>query len=58
MFLISVEVATLSREDGKTKIRILPASELDVYIQKYNEEEAKIEAEKKKAEKAAASSSS
>ena len=53
-----MEVATLTREDGKTKIRILPAGELDVYIQKYNEEEAKIEAEKRKAEKAAASSSS
>ena len=56
--MISVEVATLSRVDGKTKIRILPAAELDVYIQKYMEEEAKIEAEKKKAEKAAAQSSS
>lgn len=52
-----VEVATLSRENGKTKIRILPAAELDTYIQAYLAEEAKIEAEKKRAEKAAASSS-
>jgi len=53
-----VEVATLTRENGKTSIKVLEASELDVYIKAYQEEEARIEAEKKKAEKAASSSSS
>ena len=32
-------------------IRVLPASELEVLIKKHNEAEAKLEAEKKKAEK-------
>nr|UCK81644.1 proteasome subunit alpha type-4 [Arenicola marina] len=50
-----VEIATLVREDGKTKIRVLPASELEVVIKKHEEEEAKLEAEKKKKESSAAS---
>lgn len=50
-FLIAVEIATLTREDGKTKITILPASELEALIKKHEEEEARVEAEKKKEEK-------
>lgn len=56
MFCLSVEIATLTRVDGKTVIRILPASELEVLIKKHEEEEAKAEAEKKK-EKAGSSAS-
>merc|ERR1712137_669478 len=43
-----VEIATLTRKDGKTKIRILQDSEVEVHIKNYEEEEAKLEAEKKK----------
>ncbi|KAK2164853.1 hypothetical protein LSH36_58g16016 [Paralvinella palmiformis] len=43
-----VEIATLTRENGKTKIQIVPDGELEGLIKKYEEEEAKVEAEKKK----------
>ncbi|XP_064610031.1 proteasome subunit alpha type-4-like isoform X2 [Liolophura sinensis] len=43
-----VEIATLTREDGKTRIKILPGSEVGELIKKYEAEEAKVEAEKKK----------
>jgi len=46
-----IELATLTREDGKTKIRILPADKVDVLIKKYEDAEAKAEAEKKEKEK-------
>lgn len=46
-----VEVACLTRKDGKTHLRVLPAAELDVFIQAYQAEEARIEAEKKRAER-------
>ncbi len=49
---VSVEMATLTRKDGKTCIRILPESEVDQFIKKVEEEEAKAEAEKKKKEAA------
>jgi len=42
-----VEIATLTRENGRTVIKILPADELNEYIKKHEEEE-KAEAEKKK----------
>ena len=48
---ISVEIATLTREKDVTKLRILPAPELETIIKKYEAEEAKAEAEKKKQEK-------
>ncbi len=43
-----IEIATLTRENNKTKIRILPVNELQVLIKEHEEKEAKIEAEKKK----------
>ncbi len=49
-------MATLTRQDSKTVIRILPASEVDGFIKKVEAEEAKAEAEKKKKEQAAKSS--
>ena len=48
-------MATLTRKDGKTCIRILSESEVDEYIKKVEEEEAKAEAEKKKKEAASKS---
>ena len=46
-----MEVATLTRENGVTKLRILPAAELEAVIKKYEAEEAKAEAEKRKQDK-------
>nr|KAG5711548.1 hypothetical protein BaRGS_025975 [Batillaria attramentaria] len=43
-----VEMATLTRKDGKTAIRILPDKEVEALIKVHEEEEAKLEAEKKK----------
>ncbi|XP_005092365.1 proteasome subunit alpha type-4 [Aplysia californica] len=43
-----VEIATLTRKDNKTVIRILSDSEVEVHIKNFEEEEAKLEAEKKK----------
>ena len=50
IFFLPVEIATLTRENDKTKIRILPADELEVLIKEHEEKEAAIEAEKKKKE--------
>merc|ERR1712227_203293 len=44
-----VEIATLTRENGRTCIKILPAEQLNEYIKKHEEEE-KAESEKKKAQ--------
>lgn len=44
-------MATLTRENNKTVIRILPSSEVDVLIKKHEEEEAKNEAAKKEKER-------
>jgi len=44
-----VEIATLTRENGRTCIKILPADQLNEYIKKHEEEE-KAESEKKKAQ--------
>lgn len=43
-----VEIATLSRKNGTTQIRILPSREVEKLIKAHEDEEAKIEAEKKK----------
>jgi len=43
-----MEIATFAREEGKSKIRILPASEVAGYIKTYEAEEAKLAAEKAK----------
>lgn len=48
-----IEISTLVRENDKTKIKILPEKEVAVYIKAYEEEVAKIEAEKQQKEKAA-----
>ena len=53
----AVEIATLTREDGKTRIRILPASQLQELIKKHEAEEAKVEAEKKKDKQGSGASS-
>ncbi|KAJ6224838.1 hypothetical protein RDWZM_003383 [Blomia tropicalis] len=47
-----LEIATLTREDGKTKIRILKQQEIEKYIKAFEQEEAqKAEAAKKEKEK-------
>lgn len=47
-----MEIATLTRENGQTKIKILPQKEIEKYIKAYEEEEAKkAEAAKKEKEK-------
>lgn len=50
-----LEMATLTRKEGKTSIRILPAKEVETLIKHHEEEEAKSEAAKKEKEKAAKS---
>jgi 20S proteasome subunit alpha 3 len=45
-----VELATLTRENGLTKIKVLPTAEVDKLIKVFEESEAKTEAEKKKKE--------
>ncbi len=50
--IILVEIATLTRENGKTRIRILSEKEINVLIKQYDDEQAKIEAEKLAKEKA------
>lgn len=48
-----IEIATLVRENNKTKIRIVPEKELTEYIKELQEEQAKLDAEKLLKEKAA-----
>lgn len=45
-----VEIATLTRENGKTKIRVLKQKEVEELIKLHEEEEAKVEREKKEKE--------
>ncbi|XP_063494729.1 proteasome subunit alpha type-4 isoform X1 [Symphalangus syndactylus] len=45
-----VEIATLTRENGKTIIRVLKQKEVEQLIKKHEEEEAKAEREKKEKE--------
>jgi len=47
-----IEIATLVRENGKTRIRILGEKEVTELIKQYEDEQAKIEAEKLAKEKA------
>merc|ERR1711970_1189725 len=49
-----IELATLTRENGKTQIKILPADKVDELIKKYEKAEAEIEAAKKEKEKSQA----
>ena len=44
---IIVEMATLTRENGKTKTRILPSKEVEELIAAYEKAEAEAEAAKK-----------
>ena len=46
-----IELSTLTREDGKTKITILPANEVTELIKKFEKAEAEAEAAKKEKEK-------
>lgn len=48
--LFAVEIATLTRENGKTVIRVLKQKEVEQLIKKHEEEEAKAEREKKEKE--------
>ena len=48
--IIAVELATLTREKGKTIITVLKDKKVEALIKVHEEEEAKIEAEKKKAD--------
>merc|ERR1712071_238710 len=43
-----IELSTLTRENGKTKIQILPADKVDALIKKYEDAEAEAEEKKKK----------
>ena len=43
-----MEIATLTREDGQTRICILRSAEVDRLIKAHEAEEARAEAEKKK----------
>jgi 20S proteasome subunit alpha 3 len=46
--VVSVEIASLTRENDKTKIRILTSTEVEELIKKNEELEAKAAEEKKK----------
>lgn len=45
-----VEIATLTREDGKTKIKVLKQKEVEELIKRHEAEEAKAEKDKKEKE--------
>jgi len=47
---LAVEIATLTRENGKTAIRVLKQKEVEQLIKNHEEEEAKAEREKKEKE--------
>ena len=49
-----VEISMLTRENDKTRIRILGEKEITALIKEYDDEQAKIEAEKLAKEKALA----
>ncbi len=52
----AVELATLVREDGVTKIRTLTADQVTAVIKKHEDEEQKAEQEKKQTAAAASKS--
>lgn len=45
-----MEIATLTREDGRTKIKVLKQKEVEELIKRHEAEEAKAEKEKKEKE--------
>ena len=45
-----MEIATLTREDGKTKIKVLKQKEVEELIKRHEAEEAKAEKDKKEKE--------
>lgn len=45
-----VEIATLTRENGKTRIKVLKQKEVEELIKKHEAEEAKAEKDKKEKE--------
>jgi hypothetical protein len=54
LFLL-VEIATLTRENDKTRIRILTEKEINELIKKHEDEQIKLDAEKQAKEKQAQS---
>lgn len=48
--MLTVEIATLTREDGKTKIKVLKQKEVEELIKRHEAEEAKAEKDKKEKE--------
>lgn len=50
MLPVSVEIATLTRENGKTCIKVLKLKEVEELIKKHEAEEAKAEKDKKEKE--------
>lgn len=50
LFISAVEIATLTRENGKTKIKVLKQKEVEELIKKHEAEEAKAEKDKKEKE--------
>lgn len=45
--IFAVEIATLTRENGKTRIKVLKQKEVEELIKKHEAEEAKAEKDKK-----------
>lgn len=50
MLFFSVEIATLTRENSKTCIKVLKLKEVEELIKKHEAEEAKAEKDKKEKE--------
>lgn len=50
VYFVSVEIATLTRENGKTCIKVLKQKEVEELIKKHEAEEAKAEKDKKEKE--------
>lgn len=48
---VAVEISTLTRENGKTKIKILPTKEVEELIAKHDKLEALAEQAKKEKQK-------
>ena len=48
--MVAVEIATLTRENGKTCIKVLKQKEVEELIKKHDVEEAKVEKAKKEKE--------
>ena len=54
----TVEIATLTRENNETKLKVLTDTELNVVIARYDAAQAKLDLEKKKKEQQSATTSS